>query len=523
MNRHDMLKTLKASPRHWDFIIIGGGATGLGTAVDAASRGYKTLLLEQHDFAKGTSSRSTKLIHGGVRYLAQGNISLVLEALRERGLLIRNAPHLVHNQSFVVPSYDWWEGPFYGIGMKVYDVLAGKLGLGPSKILSREETLARIPTLEPDGLRGGVIYHDGQFDDARLAINLAQTIADLGGTAINYMQVTSLLKSNGLISGVVAQNVETGETYELKARVVINATGAYTDSIRRLDDPTADAIITPSQGVHLVLDKSFLPGDSAIMVPHTDDGRVLFVVPWHDRAIVGTTDTPIDEVPLEPRPLPEEIEFLLTHAGRYLTKDPTANDVKSVFAGIRPLVKAGAGKDTAALARDHTILISKSGLLTITGGKWTTYRKMAEDTVNQAAVLAGLDERPCITETLRLHGWMENTETERTFSVYGADWAGVQKILQENSAFAQRLHANLPYFAGEVIWAVRHEMARTVEDVLGRRTRALLLDAKASIEIAPQVAALMAHELGYDEAWQKQQVEKYSDLANGYEAFVKSH
>ncbi|MGH7455740.1 MAG: glycerol-3-phosphate dehydrogenase/oxidase, partial [bacterium] len=431
------------------------------------------------------------------RYLAQGNISLVLEALRERGLLLRNAPHLVNNQSFVVPSYDWWEGPFYGIGMKVYDVLAGKLGLGPSKILSREETLVRIPTLEPNGLRGGVIYHDGQFDDARLAINLAQTIVDLGGTAINYMQVTSLLKSNGLISGVVAQDVETGETHELKASVVINATGAYTDSIRRLDDPAADAIIAPSQGVHLVLDKSFLPGDSAIMVPHTDDGRVLFVVPWHDRAVVGTTDTPINDLPLEPRPLREEIEFLLTHASRYLTKDPTANDVKSIFAGIRPLVKAGEGKDTAALSRDHTILISKSGLLTITGGKWTTYRKMAEDTVNQAAVLAGLDERPCITETLQLHGWKENTETEKPFTVYGADWAGVQKILQENSAFAQRLHANLPYFTGEVIWAVRNEMARTVEDVLSRRTRALLLDAKASVEIAPQVAALMAHELDY--------------------------
>ncbi|MCI0691345.1 glycerol-3-phosphate dehydrogenase/oxidase [candidate division KSB1 bacterium] len=516
MNRNDMLKTIKAPPHHWDFIIIGGGATGLGTAVDAASRGYKTLLLEQHDFAKGTSSRSTKLIHGGVRYLAQGNISLVLEALRERGLLLRNAPHLVHNQSFVVPSYDWWEGPFYGIGMKVYDVLAGKLGLGPSKILSREETLARIPTLEPNGLRGGVIYHDGQFDDARLAINLAQTIVDLGGTAINYMQVTSLLKSHGLISGVVAQDVETGETHELKASVVINATGAYTDSIRRLDDPTADAIIAPSQGVHLVLDKSFLPGDSAIMVPHTDDGRVLFVVPWHDRAIVGTTDTPIDDVPLEPRPLQEEIEFLLTHAGRYLTKDPTTNDVKSIFAGIRPLVKAGEEKDTAALARDHTILISKSGLLTITGGKWTTYRKMAEDTVNQAAILAGLDERPCVTETLRLHGWLENAEAENPFSVYGADWIGVQKILQENSAFAQRLHVDLPYFAAEVIWAARNEMARTVEDVLSRRTRALLLDAKASIEIAPKVAALMARDLGYNEHWQKQQVANYRDLANGY-------
>jgi glycerol-3-phosphate dehydrogenase len=516
MNRDDMLKTLRAQAGPWDFIIIGGGATGLGAAVDAAERGYKTLLLEQHDFAKGTSSRSTKLIHGGVRYLAQGNISLVLEALRELGLLIHNAPHLVHHQSFVVPTYDWWEGPFYGIGLKVYDLLAGKLGLGPSRVLSREEALERIPTLEPEGLRGGVIYYDGQFDDARLAVNLAQTIADWGGTAINYVKVTALLKANDLVCGVVAQDMETGEEYELNARTVINATGIYTDSIRRLDDPEAEPIILPSQGVHLVLDKSFLPGESAVMVPHTDDGRVLFVVPWHDRAIVGTTDTPISDLPLEPRPLPEEIEFLLTHAGRYLTKDPTASDAKSIFAGIRPLVKAGEGRETAALSRDHTILIAKSGLITITGGKWTTYRKMAEDTVNQAAVLAGLDERPCMTENLRLHGWLETVEAEKPFDVYGADAAGLRKIMEEDPALAQRLHHELPYVTGEVIWAVRHEMARTVEDVLARRTRALLLDARASVEIAPKVAEIVAKELRHDENWQQQQVSAYRELAKGY-------
>jgi len=516
MNRNTIVETLRQKSTPWDFIIIGGGATGLGTAVDAAARGYKTLLLEQHDFAKGTSSRSTKLIHGGVRYLAQGNISLVLEALRERGLLMRNAPHLVRHQAFVVPSYDWWEGPFYGIGMKVYDMLAGKLGLAPSHLLSRDETLGQIPTLEPEGLRGGVIYYDGQFDDARLAITLAQTVFDLGGSAINYVKVIALLKANDLVCGVVAQDSETGETFELRARVVINATGAYSDAIRRLDDPAAEPIIAASQGVHLVLDKSFLPGDSAIMVPHTDDGRVLFVVPWHDRAIVGTTDTPIDDLPIEPRPLAEEIEFLLNHAGRYLTKDPTASDVKSIFAGIRPLVKASDKNETAALSRDHTILISKSGLLTITGGKWTTYRKMAEDAVNQAAVLAGLDERPCITPALRLHGWMDNVEYEKTFNIYGNDWNAVQQLMKENPLFAQRLHENLPYTTAQVIWAIRNEMARTVEDILSRRTRALLLDAKASLEIAPQIAVLMASELGYDINWQEQQVQKYNELARGY-------
>jgi len=516
MQRDKILETLRQNPAPWDFIIIGGGATGLGAAVDAASRGYRTLLVEQHDFAKGTSSRSTKLIHGGVRYLAQGNISLVLEALRERGLLMRNAPHLVRHQAFVVPSYDWWEGPFYGIGMKVYDMLAGKLGLAPSHLLSREETLAQIPTLEPEGLRGGVIYYDGQFDDARLAITLAQTVFDLGGSAVNYMKVISLLKTHDCVCGIAAQDMETGETFELNAHVVINATGAYSDAIRRLDDPTADPVIAASQGVHLVLDKSFLPGESAIMVPHTDDGRVLFVVPWHDRAIVGTTDTPIDDLPIEPRPLPEEIEFLLTHARRYLTKDPTRNDVKSLFAGIRPLVKATDKNETAALSRDHTILISKSGLLTIAGGKWTTYRRMAEDAVNQAAILAGLDERPCITQTLRLHGWAENVEAEKSFNIYGADWMNVQQLIQENPLFAERLHENLPYVAGEVMWAVRHEMARTVEDVLSRRTRALLLDAKASVAAAPKVAAMMARELGYDTKWQEQQVSHYRALAQGY-------
>ncbi|MGH7494154.1 MAG: FAD-dependent oxidoreductase [bacterium] len=516
MNREVMLEALDERARVWDLIIIGGGATGLGIAVDAASRGYKTLLLEQYDFAKGTSSRSTKLIHGGVRYLAQGNVALVLEALRERGLLLQNAPHLVHHQSFIVPRYDWWEGPFYGIGLKLYDVLAGKLGLGPSHLLSREETLARIPTLEPEGLRGGVIYYDGQFDDARLAIGLAQTAVSLGSTVINYVKVAALTKTHGLVGGVIAHDTEAGTEYELHAHCVINATGAYVDAVRRMDEPESEAIVAPSQGVHLVLDKSFLPGDSAIMVPHTDDGRVLFVVPWHDRAIVGTTDTPIHDLTIDPRPLPEEVEFLLTHAARYLAKDPALGDVKSIFAGIRPLIKAGADKSTATLARDHTILISKSGLLTISGGKWTTYRKMAEDAVHQAAAVAGLEARPCLTENLRLHGWHAPDETKESFAYYGADLAGVKKLAEAHPAWLEQLHSGLPYFAAQVVWSVRHEMARTVEDVLARRTRALLLDAKASIAIAPRVAALMAQELGRDPEWQEQQTTKFVELAKQY-------
>jgi len=516
MNREDMLTRIQNLAFIWDFIIIGGGATGVGTAIDAASRGYLTLLLEQADFGQGTSSRSTKLIHGGVRYLQQGNISFVLEALKERGLLRQNAPHLVHNLPFVVPNYDWWEGPFYGIGLKLYDILAGKHGFGQSRLLSKEETVEHIPTIETKGLRGGVIYYDGQFDDARLVINMAETAAEQGGTLINYMKVTSLIKSANMVSGVIATDMETGKEYKLKTRVVINATGVFTDSICKMDDPQAETMISPSQGVHIVLDKSFLPGDSAIMVPHTDDDRVLFAIPWHDRVIVGTTDTPVGETLLEPQPFPEEIEFLLSHAVRYLTKDPTSEDVLSVFAGLRPLVSGGSQENTAALSRDHTLHISRSGLVTITGGKWTTYRKMAEDTIDQAEILAHLDVKPCVTKTLQIHGYHKNAEMFGDLAIYGSDAPAIQDFLRENIRYDERLHPDLPIRAGEVIWAVRHEMARTVEDFLSRRTRAVLLDARASMEMAPRIADLMAKELGRKRAWKREQIRKYNELARRY-------
>src|SRR6056297_1143884 len=369
MNRKEMLTRIEQSETLWDFVIIGGGATGLAAAIESASRGYRTLLLEQDDFSKGTSSRSTKLVHGGVRYLQQGNVSLVLEALKERGLLRKNAPHLVHNLRFVVPNYDWWEGPFYGIGLKVYDMLAGKHGFGHSKFLSKEKTLEYLPTIETKGLRGGVIYYDGQFDDARLAVNMAQTAAEQSGTLINYMKVTRLKKESDIVSGVKAKDMETGTEYDIPAKGVINATGVFTDAILKMDEPDTKGIIMPSQGIHIVLDKSFLPGDSAIMVPHTADGRVLFATPWHDKVVVGTTDTLVNDISLEPRAMEEEIEFLLTHAAHYLTKDPSPEDVLSIFAGLRPLVSEGSDGNTAAISRDHTIHISRSGLVTITGGK----------------------------------------------------------------------------------------------------------------------------------------------------------
>ena len=516
MHRDVALESIHAHDQPWDFIIIGGGATGLGTAIEAASRGYEVLLLEQSDFAKGTSSRSTKLVHGGVRYLQQGNVSLVLEALKERGLLFKNAPHLVHNLPFVVPNYDWWEGPFYGIGLKLYDMLAGKQGFGRSRLLSREDTLKHLPTLEPDGLRGGVIYYDGQFDDARLAINMAQTVVEQGGTPINYMRVTDLTKSNGVVDGVIAHDLENDTEHELKAKVVINATGIFTDEVRRMDQPEARPMIRPSQGVHIVLDKSFLPGESAIMVPKTDDGRVLFAIPWHDRIVVGTTDTEIEAPALEPRPLEEELDFLIQHAGRYLVKNPTPDDVLSTFAGIRPLVNPGEDGDTSEVSRDHTLHISPAGLVTITGGKWTTYRKMAEDTVDQASTLAQVQERPSVTRDLPIHGWHRNAESFGPLQLYGSDAPAIQELMRRRPELDTPLHDRLPHRAGEVVWAAEHEMARTVDDVLARRTRSLLLDARASLEAAPTVARLMADTLDQDDDWVAQQVKDFRAIAEGY-------
>jgi glycerol-3-phosphate dehydrogenase len=516
MNRDEMLARIEGAAELWDLIVIGGGATGLGIAVDAAARGYRTLLLEQGDFAQGSSSRSTKLVHGGVRYLQQGNLALVVEALKEREILRRNAPHLVHNLPLVVPIYDWWEGPFYGIGLKFYDLLAGKHGFGPSRLLSREKTQQLIPTIEPGGLVGGVIYHDGQFDDARLAVNLAQTAASLGAVLLNYLCVTGFRKQHGLIDTVLARDVETGREYELRGRVAINATGPFADAVRHLDEPEAAALLSPSQGIHIVLDKAFLPRESAILVPHTSDGRVLFAVPWHDRVIVGTTDTPVPHALLEPRPFPEEIDFLLTHAARYLTGDPTPRDVLSVFAGLRPLVGQPGERCTAALSRDHAVFVSRSGLITITGGKWTTYRRMAQDAVDHAALIAHLPEKPCRTASLPIHGSDPHAEVHGTLAVYGADAPRIEDLLNRDPRYAMALDSALPVRAGQVVWAVRHEMARTVEDVLARRTRVLQLDAALAVAMAPQVARLMGEELGRDETWQQTQISRFTALAKSY-------
>jgi len=515
MNRKDMLAALDARKgQQWDMCIIGGGATGLGVAVDAASRGFSTVLLEQYDLSKGTSSRATKLVHGGVRYLQQGNVKLVTEALHERGILRRNAPHLVKNQSFIVPNYKWWEGPFYGIGLKVYDWMAGSLGLGKSRLLSREETLELAPTLDAEGLRGGVLYYDGQFDDARLAIELAKTAAEKGGVVLNYAHVDGLLKTDGRVGGVHVTDTISGATYEIKAKTVINATGVFTDTILRMDDAASEPIIAPSQGVHLVLDKEFLPGEAAILVPHTDDGRVLFAVPWHDKIIVGTTDTPVPKAEIEPRALPGEIAFILQQISRYLQRVPQMEDIRSVFAGLRPLVK-GSGKKTAELARDHVVMVAESGLITITGGKWTTYRRMAEDTVNTAITRGGLPERPCVTATLPIHGAAEIDPAD-PLHFHGTDAAAIRALAAGQPRWGERLHPRLPYILAEIVWAAREELCITVEDALSRRTRSLLLDAQAAMDCANTVAELLAAEAGHDRQWQERQVAAFKAVAAGY-------
>ncbi len=498
-------------------IVVGGGATGAGVAIDAAARGYGVLLLEQHDFGKGTSSRSTKLIHGGVRYLEQGNLSLVMEALRERGLLLQNAPHLVRNLGFVVPTYDWWESPFYGVGLKIYNLLAGKYGFGASRILSKEETLERLPTINTDGLRGGVIYFDGQFDDARLLINLVATAWEQGAALLNYAPVIGVLKDeDGFVNGVRFRDLESGETREARARVVINATGPFTDMFRALADPTVEPIVAPSQGVHLVFDGSFLASDSAIMVPHTSDGRLLFAIPWHDHVVVGTTDTPVDAATLEPAALEQEIEFILKTASLYLAKKPARTDILSVFAGIRPLVKANGAANTASLSRSHTIRIENSGVITICGGKWTTYRHMAEDCVNQAATFARLPERACPTANLNIHGHLPNAERHEALSVYGSDAPEIRGLMESESAHAIPLNAALPYTGAEIIWAAREEMARTVEDALARRTRALFLNARAAIDMAEPAARILARELGRPSQWADAQVTDFRAMARSY-------
>lgn len=517
-NRNTSLTAVK-STSEWDIVIIGGGATGLGIAVDAASRGFKTLLLEKYDFAKATSSRSTKLVHGGVRYLANGDIKLVYSALHERGLIFQNAPHLARIQSFIIPCYSFFSKWKFLIGLKMYDWMAGKYRIGNSKFLSNAQVVSKLHSVKQQGLQGGIIYYDGQFDDARFAINLAQSAHTLGATILNYCDVNAIHKNGeGLVSGISFTDTESSESFQIKAKTVINATGIFVDDILKMESPNHKNLVRPSQGTHIVIDKKFLGKEDALMIPETTDGRVLFGVPWHDHILLGTTDTPLNVHSIEPRPLEEEIAFILDTAKNYLNPAPQRADILSVFAGLRPLAapKDSNSTSTKEISRDHKLISSPSGLITITGGKWTTYRKMAEETVNKAIEIGKLRDEPCVTKTLKIHGYHKEQQ-EGHWQFYGSDAKLIQDLASENLDLAQKIHPRFDHIAAEVVWAVRNEMARDVEDVLARRMRILFLDAKAAIEAAPLVVKIMAKELDRSTAWQDDQLTSFLNLCKQYD------
>ena len=518
MNRDSTVKMLKSESNLFDIIIVGGGATGIGIALEAATRGYRTILLERSDFTKSTSSNSTKLVHGGVGYLAQGNVGLVREACVERGRMLNNAPHLVKNQAFVIPTFSWFDELMYTVGLTFYDLLAGKYSLGRSRRISKSKTIKKLPTINPEKITAGVLYHDGQFDDSRLAINALQTAIENGALAVNYMPVTALTKdSDGAINGVVATDLETGAGFEIKGKVVINATGVFADDLLQMDNPSKRKTIRPSQGIHLVLDKTFLPSDHALMIPKTDDGRVLFAVPWYNRVVVGTTDTPINSPDLEPVALEEEIDFILKTTGKYLTKTPNRKDVLSIFAGLRPLAapKNGDAK-TKEISRSHKIDISPSHLFTMIGGKWTTFRQMAQDMINKVEKVKRWKKTRSKTKDLRLHGYKKGVVHNDNLNYYGSDKELLIDLMNREPETSEIISSRLQIAYVQVIWAVRFEMARTVEDVLSRRTRCLLLDARESILIAPKVASIMAKELNKDSEWETLQVKDFEKVASKY-------
>ncbi len=498
-----------------DVVIIGGGATGLGLAVDAATRGYRTALVEAGDFAQATSSRATKLVHGGVRYLVSGQIHLVYEALRERKIMLNNAPHLVHALAFVTPAYRWFELPYYGAGLKAYEFLSGRSSLGPTRVLSASETRERVPGIAAGGLKGGLLYHDGQFDDARLALALARTAQDHGAIVLNYARCRGLHKHNGKIVSVQVEDVETGRSVQVHARTVINATGIFVDELRRADDASTPPMLSVSRGTHIVVPSEVLGRESAIMVPKTTDGRIIFAIPWLGKVVIGTTDLPASSIAVEPGHERSEIRFLLDTINPYLARPISQDDILSVFSGLRPLVTGNRVK-TSKLSREHTIEVSDSGLITVAGGKWTTYRRMAEDTLATAIARGMLADRLCVTRTVRLHGAPEQAGPASTLSRYGTEAAEICAMWAADSRMATQLDGALPFTRAEVIFAARHEMARTVEDVLSRRTRALLLDAKAAQRSASVVAELLAAELGRGPEWAAGETKCFTELAQKF-------
>ena len=508
----DRSEKLRSLSGEFDVLVIGGGATGLGIAVDASTRGFRTALVEAADFAQATSSRATKLVHGGVRYLVSGQMHLVYEALRERKLMMQNAPHLVHSLAFVTPAYRWFDLPFYGSGLKLYDVLAGSSSVGRTRILNAEKTRHLVPGIQAENLKGSIVYYDGQFDDARLALALARTAEDHGAHVLNYVKFLKPIKKNGKLIGGAVQDTETGEIYEVRAKAVINATGIFVDEIRAEDDPASPELLRVSRGTHIVLPHEVLGDGNAIMVPKTRDGRLIFAIPWLGKVVIGTTDLPATDPKVEPGFDNSEIDYLIETINPFLNKPIAKGDILSIFSGLRPLISEKAAT-TAKISREHRIDISQSGLITVAGGKWTTYRRMAEDTLDLAISRGMLPRSPCVTRELRLHGTPTQAVEADLFARYGTDAASVRSLISADESLASKLDDELPFTHAEVIFAVRQEMARTVEDVLSRRTRALLLNARAAERAAPVTAHIMADQLGRDKVWADDQIRTFCELA----------
>ena len=516
MSRERMLERAMRM-RPWDVIVVGGGCTGIAAALDAAGRGYRTLLVERGDFTSGTSSRSTKLIHGGVRYLRQGQVQMVYGALRERERLRRNAPHLVDSLPLIVPAYRWWERPYYGVGLMAYDALAGRRGLGRSRVVGGRECARRVSTLRRRSLHGGVLYHDGQFDDSRLGWTLVRTAANFGAVAVNYTEAVGLHESRGRVRGVRLRDRMGGNEWTALGAVVVNATGPWADALQTMDEPNIDSGVVLSRGAHIVVSSAFLPGNTAVLVPSTDDGRVLFAIPWHGHVVIGTTDVPVAAPSGEPVATSTELDYLIDHAGRYLTRPLARSDILAAWAGLRSLAAVGGSAgDTAALSRDHAVSVSRGGLVTVVGGKWTTCRKVAQDTVDVAAEVGGLSPAHSITAHLRLHGYSRRRAVLAPWRVYGTDARAVRALEAEDERLAGLMHPSLPYRLSQAAWAARHEMAVRVEDVLARRTRALFLNARAAMAAAPEVARVMAAEQGRSQRWATVEVRSFHKLAKRY-------
>jgi glycerol-3-phosphate dehydrogenase len=493
MNREEQLKKINTTD-HWDVVIIGGGATGLGAALDAACRGLKTLCIERHDFSKATSSRSTKLIHGGVRYLEQGNFGMVRDALHERAYFLKNTSNATRRLPFILPVYKWWQFVYYGAGLLLYDLLSGKYSIGKTRFLHRKATISRIPNINANGLKGGIRYYDGQFDDSEVCLALARTAISKGACVINYCEAVDFIKQDAKIVGVNVNDRLTNDAYEIKAKIFINATGVFADGLMKMDNPNHEALVKPSRGAHIVIDRKFYDSDTALLIPKTSDGRVLFALPWHDKVLIGTTDIEQEKPIDEPVPTTEEIGFILHNFNQYSAQTLTEKDVLACFAGLRPLVGKSRSSSTAQIQRDHSIFISDSGLVSISGGKWTTYRKMAEDVVNQAFQSGGIKIEASPTRQVPL---LIESSVKRTGT-------------------AIRLHPEYPYTEEDVIYAAKHSMACTVEDVLTRRIRLLFLDARAAIQIAPKVADILCEKLGKDRAWREKQLRDFNALAKQY-------